>query len=228
MTATPAQVGPGRLVLLASALALVACASPAPDRYHTLRPALQGANAPAVSAPWVLRVGPVTVPETLDREAWVVRTGSTGLQVFEQQRWPQALSSEVAQSLADHLGRLGLPAGWVAIAGPATAPAELRLRLEVLRFDSTLVPAPGISQQMRWSLECAQTDATGRARVLHSALRSIETPVAALPAAAAEESQARFERLAQGHAQALQALAQDIHTAARSSLAAWPKACAER
>jgi uncharacterized lipoprotein YmbA len=175
----------------------------------------------------VLRVGPVTVPETLDREAWVVRTGSTGLQVFEQQRWPQALSSEVAQSLADHLGRLGLPAGWVAIAGPATAPAALRLRLEVLRFDSTLVPTPGISQQMHWSLECAQPGASGRARVLHSALRSIDTPVAALPAAAAEEAQARFDRLAKGHAQALQALTEDIHAAARSSLARWPDTCAE-
>ena len=104
-------------LLLLSALALVAGCSTPPDYYHTLRPAVAPAPTSARDAQRVLEIGPVTIPDSLARDEWVVRTGDTGAMVYDHQLWTQGLAADVAQSMVDYLNRGTLPDGLWADAG---------------------------------------------------------------------------------------------------------------
>ena len=223
---------------LSLAVAAVAGCSTPPDYYHTLRPAVAPAPTLAREAPRVLAVGPVTVPDALGRDEWLVRTGDTGAMVYDHQLWTQGLGADVAQSLVDYLNRGALPDGLFADAGPTGSgsgadlerPAPLRVRLQVLRFDSMLAPAPAVSDQVRWTIECLPSDAAlgpvdaGRYRVVRTAVRDAAGPAPAANAGV-EESQQRFDRVARGHSETVRLVAEDVANALRASAAERAQSC---
>ena len=220
-----------RLSLLAAVAVVAGCATP-PDHYHTLRPA-GGHRFPdeLKNAPR-LAVGPVTVPDALGRDEWVVSTGGSGATIYDHQLWTQGLGADIAQSLVDYLDRDGLPDGLRPDAGPTGSgsgadlerAAPLRVRVQVLRFDSVLVPAPAVSDQVRWTIECLPADATlgpvdaGRYRSVRTAVRAAAGPAPAANAAV-EESQQRFDRVARAHSDTVRLVAEDVATALRASAA---------
>ena len=226
-----------RLVPLAALAGLAACSTP-PDHFHTLRPAVAPTPASTRAAPRVLAVGPVTVPDSLARDEWVIRTGDTGEMVYDHQLWTQGLGADVAQSLTDYLNRGPLPDGLWADAGPTGSgsgadldrPAPLRVRVQVLRLDSILTPAPAVSDQVRWTIECLPSDASpgsvdaGRYRVIRTAVRDAAGPA---PAAGAgvEESQQRFDRVARGHSDTVRLVAEDVAAALKASAAERAQSC---
>ena len=226
-----------RLFLL-SALALVAGCSTPPDYYHTLRPAVAPAPTSARDAQRVLEIGPVTIPDSLARDEWVVRTGNTGAMVYDHQLWTQGLAADVAQSMVDYLNRGTLPDGLWADAGPTGSgsgadlerPAPLRVRVQVLRFDSILVPAPAVSDQVRWTIECLPSDAAlgpvdaGRYRVVRTAVRDAAVPAPAADAGVAEAQQ-RFDRVARAHSETVRLVAEDVAAALRASVAERAQTC---
>jgi uncharacterized lipoprotein YmbA len=219
------------LVGVAVAALIAGCATP-PDHFHTLRPAVAPAAAGAREAPRVLAIGPVTVPDELARDEWVVRTGATGAMVYDHQLWTQGLGAEVAQSLADYLNRASLPDGLWADAGPTGSgngadldrPAPLRVRVQVLRLDTVLAPAPAVSDQVRWTLECLPSDAAlgpvdaGRYRTVRTAVRDAAGPAPAANAGV-EEAQQRFDRVARAHSETIRLVADDVAAAVRASAA---------
>ena len=224
-----------RLSFLAAAAFVAGCATP-PDHFHTLRPAT--APAGARDATRVLAIGPVTVPASLARDEWVIRTGDTGAMVYDHQLWTQDLSADIAQSLADYLDRGTLPDGLWADAGPTGSgsgadldrPAALRVRVQVLRFDSMLSPAPAVSDQVRWTLECLPSDAeagtvdAGRYRLVRTAVRDATGPA---PAAnvSVDASQQPFDRVARAHSDTLRLVADDVAAALRASAAERAQSC---
>ena len=227
-----------RLSLPAAALlAVVAACSTPPDHFHTLRPALAPAPT-ARQAPRLLAIGPVTVPDALSRDEWVIRTGDTGAMVYDHQLWTQGLGADVAQSLVDYLNHDPLPDGLWADAGPTGSgsgadlerPALLRVRVQVLRMDSILAPSPAVSDQVRWTIECLPSDASlgpvdaGRYRIVRTAVRDAAGPA---PAAGAgvEESQQRFDRVARGHSETVRLVADDVVNALRATVAERAQAC---
>ncbi len=226
------------LTLLALAAAVAACATP-PDHFHTLRPAAASAPAAAREAARLLAIGPVTVPDALGRDAWVIRTGATGAMVYDHQLWTQGLGADVAQALVDYLNRGPLADGLWADAGPTGSGSgadldrqpPLRLRVQVLRFDSMLAPGPAVSDQLRWTIECLPADAVagqvdaGRYRVVHSAVREVAGPAPAADAGV-EASQQRFDRVARAHSDTLRLVAEDVAAALRATAAERAHDCA--
>ncbi len=229
-----------RLILPAvgAALALLAGCSTPPDYFHTLRPAAAPAPAGVHDAAHVLAVGPVTVPDSLARDEWVVRTGDTGERVYDHQLWTQALGADVAQSLVDYLNRGGLPDGLWADAGPTGSgsgadlehPAPLRVRVQVLRLDSILQPAPAVSDQLRWTIECLPSDAAsgtvdaGRYRVVRTAVRDAAQPAPAADARV-EAGQQGFDRVARAHSESVRLVAEDVVAALRATAAERSLSC---
>ena len=233
-----------RLFFLVAAVIVAGCATP-PDHYHTLRPA-GGHRFPdeLKNAPR-LAVGPVTVPDALGRDEWVVSTGGSGATIYDHQLWTQGLGADIAQSLVDYLdcNVAGLLVGGVlgcvnADAGPTGSgsgadlerPAPLRVRVQVLRFDSILAPEPSVNDEVRWTLECLPSDATAgtvdasRYRVVRTAVRDAGGPA---PAASpgVEESQQRFDRIARAHSETLRLVANDVRQALFDSASARAQAC---
>jgi len=226
-----------RLALFAAILAAAGCSTP-PDHFHTLRPAAAAANTVAREAPRLLAIGPVTVPDSLGRDEWVVRTGDTGAMVYDHQMWTQGLGADVAQAMVDYLNRGPLPGGLWADAGPTGSgsgadlerPAPLRLRVQVLRFDSILAPTPAVGDQVRWTIECLPSDASlgpvdaGRYRVVRTAVRDAAgTAPPANPAV--EESQQRFDRVARAHSDTVRLVAEDVAAALRDSADERARSC---
>jgi len=226
-----------RLPLLALAALISGCSTP-PDHFHTLRPAVAPAPANAREAPRLLAIGPVTVPDALGRDEWVVRTGDTGAMIYDHQLWTQALGADVAQSLVDYLNRGPLPDGLWADAGPTGSgsgadldrPAPLRVRVQVLRFDTILAPTPAVSDQVRWTIECLPSDAklgpvdAGRYRIVRTAVREATGPAPAANAGV-EESQQRFDRVAHAHSDTVRLVADDVAAALRTSAAERARDC---
>ena len=226
-----------RLSFLVAAAFVAGCSTP-PDHFHTLRPTTAPEPATAHEAPRVLAIGPVTVPASLARDEWVIRNGDTGAMVYDHQLWTQDLSADIAQSLADYLDRGTLPDGLWADAGPTGSgsgadldrPAPLRVRVQVLRFDSMLSPAPAVSDQVRWTLECLPSDAetgtvdAGRYRLVRTAVRDAANPVPAANASI-DASQQPFDRVARAHSDTVRLVADDVAAALRASAAERAQAC---
>ncbi len=245
---TPIRLSPFA-ALLAALLAASGCSTP-PDHFHTLRPSAGRAPAAMREAPRVLAIGPVSVPDALARDEWVIRTGDTGAMVYDHQLWTQGLGADIAQSLVDYLncapGAAGagpdqcpLPDKLWADAGPTGSgsgadlerPAPLRVRVQVLRFDSMLSPAPAVSDQVRWTIECLPSDATlgpvdaGRYRVVRTAVRDAAGPAPAADASI-DEPQRRFDQVARAHADTVRLVAVDVAKALNDSAAERAKSCA--
>jgi len=120
---------------LAGAVLLAACGSTPPSRYYTLDVPPSSASPAAAPAP-ALRVGPVVVPDTIDRAPLVLRRGPNRVEILEADLWAQPLKQEIARVLAAHLGARW-PQALVRQDGPAPAPAgDARLLLEVLQFEA--------------------------------------------------------------------------------------------
>jgi uncharacterized lipoprotein YmbA len=124
---------------LAAALAMAACVSlaPPPDRtrYWVLEP--QGRPPEPARAPVPeLGVGPVRLPDYLDRSEIVTRAGPGRLEVSTLDRWSAPLEALFTSALAEDLRR-AVPAREVPRwPWSASAPPEWSVSVDVLRFEA--------------------------------------------------------------------------------------------
>ena len=181
-------------------LALVAaaasgCSTSAPSRFYTL----DAAAAPAGAAPVgeTIMVGPVSVPASVDRPEFVVRTAANQVEVDEFNRWDAPLGDSIARAVAGNLVRLlGTPnvaAGPLANFNPA-----YRVTIEVQRFES--VPGQSATIEAEWTV---YRTAGGETRSGHTT--------------ASEAVQGEgFDTLAAAHSRALAKLSDDIAAAIRT------------
>jgi uncharacterized lipoprotein YmbA len=126
------------------------------ENYYTLA----GPQAPlAVSnAELSVYVGPVVVPDAVDRQAMVLRTSPTQVEISDAHRWAEPLKSAIPRALAETLMReLGTPRVTAARLGSAQV-VDYRVAVEVQRFDSSV--DQGASLDALWTV----TPAKGPAR----------------------------------------------------------------
>lgn len=131
---------PPATVLLATAL-LAGCGSSPPETFHALtRYASDQAPASATTRGYGVLVGPVSLPDAVNRPQLVIRTGPGHFELREQQRWAGPLSADIAQALAEDL-TLALPQAYVysQLRSPAHALSpRFRVAVDVQRFESRL------------------------------------------------------------------------------------------
>ncbi|MDO8738682.1 membrane integrity-associated transporter subunit PqiC [Candidatus Deferrimicrobium sp.] len=112
----------------------VGCASPRSD-FYTLSSSAK--TAPA-AAGYSVTVGPVSVPEIVDRPQIVVRTGPNQVFIDEFHRWGSPLRDDIARGIAGNLAAL-LGAPQVSVfPHPTSSAAKYRAAVDVMVFDSTL------------------------------------------------------------------------------------------
>lgn len=125
-----------RLLAVAAALALSACAT-APLHYYTLiapagAPADVAAAAPALS----FELLPVGVPAQVDQPQLVVREGGQGVALLDGERWIAPLGDEIRGALSADLAR---DLHSQDLSGqPGNGKPRLRIKLDLRRFDSQL------------------------------------------------------------------------------------------
>ena len=123
------------LCLIGMAL-LTACASP-PSHFYTLSRTQEAPHGLVSSAS--VAVGPVSVPESVNRPEMVVQVGPNQVALDELNRWAAPLQSEIQRIVMENLAQLlATPSVFRYPQGPITSP-DFRVQIEVLRFES----APG-------------------------------------------------------------------------------------
>ncbi|MGD9173117.1 MAG: PqiC family protein [Desulfobacterales bacterium] len=104
-------------VALFAALMLFGCRSSAPPvEFYTLSATRMQAEANTITAgkPVSVGVGPVTIPQVLDRPQIVIRTSPNKLQIDEFHRWAGRLDEDFARVVAENIS-LMLPSEQVAV-----------------------------------------------------------------------------------------------------------------
>ena len=143
-----------RLALLAVVLLmLAACASSKPAKFYILSASSAPGNSEQVltAAPGVsIGVGPVRIPDYLDRAQIVTRSTANALQLAEYDRWAEPLDRSLPRVLAENLSAL-LPADNVmAFPWPGPAHVDYQVVVEVLQFDGT--PGQKVWLEARWTI----------------------------------------------------------------------------
>lgn len=181
-------------LLMVSLLVLAACAAPAKTRYYLL----SGGSAPASEseAPaYRVAIGPVTVPEALDRQQIVLHVAPDRYVITDGELWAEPLKRDIPRVIADDVGQ-HLPAARVAayfqLEGQG---ADYRVFIDVLRFES----APGQSS----TLDVAWSVRNRAGERLHEA-HSVFVEAVAAPG---------IEPLIAAHAKALDAFGREIAVA---------------
>jgi uncharacterized lipoprotein YmbA len=165
------------LSLTLAVLLAAACASSPPTRFHALATPAPAPGARALDGPAVT-VGPVAIPDAVDRPQLVTRRGETEVRIEEFERWAAPLRSELARALAEHLSALR-PDARIAVSAAGDAAPRYRVALDVRRFD--LSPGTGATLDAVWAVTAdGRTLASARTVVAESAGGSgIEALVAA-------------------------------------------------
>jgi uncharacterized protein len=135
-------------------LALAGClGSSRPARFYTLEPLLLRDGPGSAATDATLAVGPVELPDYVDRPQIVTRTGANQLVISEFDRWGGSLENQITGSLVATL-RERLAPQQIAVAPWRSASlsggASYRVAVSVSRFDG--IPGKSVVLQARWEL----------------------------------------------------------------------------
>lgn len=173
------------LLFTAVAIALASCGgSPIKENFYTL----SGPQAPmpaASAAPASIFVGPVTVPEAVDRLPMVLRTAANQVEISDAHRWAEPLKAAIPRVLAETLMReIATPNVRYTRAG-SPLDADFRVAVEVQRFESSL--AQGATVDALWTVTPRQgKPRNGRSTVSEPAASADPAGVAAAHSRALE------------------------------------------
>jgi hypothetical protein len=117
--------------------------------FYTLNAIAPEASAPTTT-PHAVAVGPVTLPELIDRPQLVMRVSANRVDILETHRWAESLKSEIPRLLAENLARLLRPARVSAYRQSASRDAEFRVLVDIQRFET--IPGEGVTIEALWSV----------------------------------------------------------------------------
>jgi uncharacterized lipoprotein YmbA len=124
------------LVLLT--IVLAGCGSPKDHLYTLSSSTGPGSNGALPSARPSIAVGPINLPEVVDRPQIVVRVGPNQVALAEQHRWAEPLRNEIVRVIAENLSQLLGTRQVVTYPQNASQAAEYQVILDIQRFESAL------------------------------------------------------------------------------------------
>lgn len=184
------------VVLAGSLLVMLAgCIGSAPrENYYTLSAPPSSAPVAGATSPSIY-VGPVSVPESVDRTPWVLRTSANQVEISDTHRWAEPLKTAIPRVLAEVLSRELGTQRVLASRQASNLPVDYRVAIEVQRFESSLDQGALIDAVWTIAPGAGGTTRSGRT-------------VAREPAATRD-----YAGLAAAHSRALERIARDIAAA---------------
>ena len=185
-------------LLMAATLALVAaCGTPAKLSYYTLTVAPAASSAAAPSRALNVYVGPITIPEAVDRPQMVYRLDANRVEIADLERWAEPLKNGIPRLVADTLTRELGAAAVMTSRQSATLTFDYRVAIDVQRFDFTA--GEGAALDALWTIRAAK----GEPRIGRSEARE--------PAGGRDP-----QSMAAAHSRAIGKVARDIAVAIRA------------
>jgi len=125
------------LLLLGCALLLAGCARTAPVSYYQLSAMEAARSAPSAEAgKMVLGIGPVRLPEYLDRPQIVTRQSVNRLQLADSHRWAEPLGENILRVLGENLSALLGTERILLHPWPSSRATDYQLLVEILHFEN--------------------------------------------------------------------------------------------
>jgi uncharacterized lipoprotein YmbA len=160
------MIGPKLVTSLIAALILAAgcVGGGTPVVYYTLQPST-AAPAMAASKPAEIGVGPVMLPDYLDRRALVTRISPNQLNIHQGHHWAGSLQDEILRVVSANLksacpGVTVLPHPW-----SGSDPPAVRFRLSILSFEGH--PGGEVDLKVAWHVEEMRSDHAPLRRETH-------------------------------------------------------------
>lgn len=136
------------VLIILAALGLPACSTTPLTHFYTLDD--RGPVGGTLHSSLVLALGPIELPQYLDRPQIVTRVKENRLKVDEFNRWGGSLEEEIARVLAQRIGRSLGTRHIYSYPSRVVADSDYRLALEIRRFDGTL--GGEVRLEVAWSL----------------------------------------------------------------------------
>ena len=125
----------GGALIVCLLLIISGCASPH-SRFYTLNVGKSLGNVrPSTGYRLLVALGPVQIPDYLDRPQIVIRTGRNELTFSEFDRWAGSLKDNIAQVLSEDLTRLLSRNGVSVSPWEWGAASDYRVSVDIRRFD---------------------------------------------------------------------------------------------
>lgn len=185
------------LVSIAVAVVVVVGCASAPSRFYTLNSTATGDGVP--EAHYGVVVGPVSVPEEVDRPQFTVQVAPNRVAVDEFNRWAAPLNDNIARVIAGNLSVL-LGTAQVSAVPLANFDADYRVTISIQRFES--VPGKSALIEAVWVVHKSAGGTSQSGRTM-----------------ASEPTQGEgFDALAAAHSRALAKVSTDIAAAIRAAV----------
>jgi uncharacterized protein len=189
------------LLYVLIAMAAAGCASPQASFYRLSADSTLSATAARPIARAVI-VGPVTVPDLVDRPQIVTRSTDNEVTLNEYARWGAPLASGIADAVAGDLALL-LASDRVAAATRAVAdPKAWRVRVDIQQFES--VPGDAVTIDAHWAVRANMPDSADPASLRTMSGRSLVREAVSGPG---------FDALVAAQSRALGRVSRDIASA---------------
>ena len=181
---------------------LSGCASSPPVHFYQLsaEAAADGSGPATVGEELRIAVGPISLPEVVDRPQLVVRSGPNQVTMIDEHRWVESLKGKIPRVIAENLGRL-LATGQVwAYPQNATGSFDYRVLVDIQRFEST--PGQMAAIDALWTIQRPSKEGT----VSKTGRSTVQQPIAGQG----------YDALVSAHSRALAAISREIAEAIRS------------
>jgi uncharacterized lipoprotein YmbA len=189
------------LALLASMLALVGCAHTPTPHYYVLAGA-KGAGTDNVSDGPAIGLGPITLPDYLDRPQIVTRANDSRLVLSNEHRWAEPLAASLGRALLAELEHAA-PGHNIALhPWRASLAITRQVRVDITRFDRDAggsfhlgahwsVSTPGSDQATPTRRSDIEVPVNGKDDDYDALLSAANAAVAQLASSIASQLQAR-------------------------------------
>ena len=172
------------------------CSSSPPVHYYTLAAEQSAEKADALNGAYTVAVGPVTVPNAVDRPQFVIQVASNRVVLVDDQRWAEPLNSAIPRAIASDLGQL-LGVATVMFPQDSLADVKYRVAIEIRNFVS--VPGEAATVEVSWTV-FGPHDAVKRGQLL------AREPV----------KEAGYDALVAAHGRALMRVSREVAATIRS------------
>jgi uncharacterized lipoprotein YmbA len=186
------------MLLCCTLLIGAGCGTSPPERFFTLESTPPQQRSSSTGTEFTVVVGPITIPELVDRPQLVLRTAPGRVEVVEQARWAAPLKSEIPRVVADHLARFLESARTATSAERAVGTPDYRVLIDIQRFEST--PQQGVTLQAAWTVRTPAGASSGRSLLT-------------------EPAGGGYDELVAAHSRALATLSREIATSIESARA---------
>ena len=128
------------LILVATLMVLCGCLGRSqPTRFYLLQPTLSLQEGRAVSAKegLIIGVGPVEIPEYLDRPQIVTRISESEFQIDEFNQWAESLTFSISTILAENLSVLLTTDNLFVFPWLGSTQIDYQIKVDIVRFNAT-------------------------------------------------------------------------------------------